>query len=418
MKNRFLIFYILLFIYLIFFNISLYQSTGDPLENISLHQNFLRETLRLGEGNRMQTIFPEGYFFTHVLYGLSMVDTAKRSLSSPEKNFALFEVRNELKNINSSEGRAPFRYIRTPEYGIFYSGWRAWLLGGLLSLQDSPDEQEVREFKRECDDIATAFSNSSVSPFLSAYRGAAWPVDSVVAIASLKLHDKLFEPRYEFLIIDWVKRAKSLVDPATSLLPHQVHFKDGSLLIGARGSSQSLLLRFLVEIDPLWANTQYEIFRKQFFHSPFGIPGMREYPSGIFGLGDIDSGPLIFGTSMSASAVTIGTALRYGDTELATALIQTANAVALPFTTNEKRKYLFGFIPVGDAFIIWARGASVLNTDALCPKYFPRIMADDWKVTLTENSLILLFLLPISGYLSAKIRHNRKSQSPLIFENP
>ncbi len=43
---------------------------------------------------------------------------------------------------------------------------------------------------------------------------------------------------------------------------------------------------------------------------PLAIPGVREYPRGINGSGDIDSGPLFFGISLSASTVTLGAALQ------------------------------------------------------------------------------------------------------------
>ena len=49
--------------------------------------------------------------------------------------------------------------------------------------------------------------------------------------------------------------------------------------IGARASSQGIIQRFLVEIDPAFARAQYEIFKDRFVN---GI-GVREYPKGSAG---------------------------------------------------------------------------------------------------------------------------------------
>src|SRR4029453_9241852 len=98
----------------------------------------------------------------------------------------------------SADGRAPFDAGPTPSYGVFYRGWTNWLRGGVLSLSSSPaspSPAEAARFERDSADLAAAFAGSA-TPYLAAYPGQAWPVDSTVAIASLRLHDKLFPPRY------------------------------------------------------------------------------------------------------------------------------------------------------------------------------------------------------------------------------
>ena|SRR5215218_3133485 len=56
---------------------------------------------------------------------------------------------------------------------VFYRGWTNWLRGGLGAAFDA-----------------------SASPYLTAYPGQAWPVDSTVAMASLRLHDTLLPARF------------------------------------------------------------------------------------------------------------------------------------------------------------------------------------------------------------------------------
>src|SRR5262249_40809243 len=152
----------------------------------------------------------------------------------------------------------------------------------------------------------------SPTPFLSAYPGQSWPVDNVVAIAALRLHDTLLPPRFDALIARWLDAARARLDPATGLLPHRVDPATGEPLEGARGSSQSIIARFLPEIDLAWGRAQYALFRERFVTTVAGLPGVREYPHDAPGQGDVDSGPLIAGVSLSATVVTLGAALAGG----------------------------------------------------------------------------------------------------------
>ena len=88
-----------------------------------------------------------------------------------------------------------------------------------------------------------------------------------------------------------------------------------------------------------------------------GVPAVLEYPSGTSGVGDVDSGPLIFGVSLSATVVTLGSALVHGDHLLAEPLLHSGEVLGLPITWNNKKRYAFGMMPVGDAFLVWSKNA-------------------------------------------------------------
>lgn len=61
-----------------------------------------------------------------------------------------------------------------------------------------------------------------------------------------------------------------------------------------------------------------------------GLVGVREYPQGQSGAGDVDSGPLVLGVSASASVVTLAAARTVGDTRLVQALDREAELLGLP----------------------------------------------------------------------------------------
>jgi hypothetical protein len=319
----------------------------DPTRGVVKQLTFLRAEIEHGADQAAQNQFPEGYFFLNVLYGLTWVQVG---IDNPARAAdATAQVRWSLERIASPDGTAPFDESLQPEYGVFYAGWTNWLRGGLIALGQS-DAAERNTFTSESVEIATAFRTAR-TPFLQAYPGQAWPVDSVVAIASLRLYDALVAPRFGQVARDWTASAKTQLDPATGLLPHQVVPQ----VSGARGSSQAMIQRFLVDIDPAFARAQYEVFKDKFVT---GL-GVREYPKGSSGAGDVDSGPLVLGRSLSATVVALGAARVHND-PFADRLAREGELVGLPLGGLETKRYLFGAVPIGDAFLAWSTSARPL----------------------------------------------------------
>ena len=127
-------------------------------------------------------------------------------------------------------------------------------------LQQANDPAEVREFRRECDAIAAAVSESE-TPFLASYDNAVWPCDTVPAIHALSVYDRIFqEDRYRSVIAAWLDHARERLDPETGRLPHTAKPPAGSEVGVARATSQVILLRLLPDIDAAFAKRQYEDF--------------------------------------------------------------------------------------------------------------------------------------------------------------
>ena len=135
----------------------------------------------------------------------------------------------------------------------------------------------------------------------------------LVSVASLSLHDKLFEPKYAQTIRDWLEKVKNQYD-VNGMIPHSVRPSDGRPIEKARGSSQALMLIFLRDIDQQLASDQFKLFKEKFIDTKFGLTGIREYPKGEFGMGDVDSGPVVFGFGGAATIVGMQTLFLYGRT--------------------------------------------------------------------------------------------------------
>jgi hypothetical protein len=323
---------------------------------------FLRRSLDDGTAERMQQLFPEGYLFTNLLYGIAGIDVAERLPSDdPNRANAVRESRRAASAADSTTGRAPFTRSLDPPYGVFYAGWTTWLDAGVLRAEGGPaaDPEAAAALHTAVDGIAASVDRSVAGhrPFLQAYPGAAWPVDTVVAIAAVRAADRVLGTDHQGTVDRWTAEAHQHLAPATGLLPHQVDPVTAAPMTGPRATSQVVLLRFLFDIDPTWATASWSTFRRLFASDVPGAPALREFPAGTSGSGDIDSGPLIIGLSASASAVGLGTATVFGDRTVARGLAGLAETTGVPIRLGPTKRYAGGLLPVGDAFLTWSATA-------------------------------------------------------------
>ncbi|MEU0953202.1 hypothetical protein ABZ353_12775 [Streptomyces niveus] len=386
---------------------------GEPA-GVRQQLTFIRAALDDDAGAAAQQQFPEGYFFLHALYGLSWVELGMREPAGEARDEAVREARWALGRLDSADGRAAFSAELVPSYGVFYRGWTNWLRGGVLSLlpEGERESAEVRRFAADSAALGAAFDDSA-SPYLAAYPGQAWPVDSTVAMASLRLHDTLLPARFAGTVERWTDGARQRLDPRTGLLPHRVAPDTGDPLEVARGTSQSIIQRFLPDIDPDFAREQYVRFRDRYVVTPLGLgPVTREYPEGMDGPADVDSGPLPLGVSLSATVVTLGAAQVQGDASLAEGIANYGELLGMPVSTPWTKRYAFGLIPIGDAFVAWSKTARPWVTETPAPP--PSHLSSWWRVPL----LALLLVVGAAPWLPVLLRrlphHRFRGRPPAV----
>lgn len=347
-------------------NFRLYTTQGTRIEpdapvnpGVVAQLRFIRTAIEEGADADMQKLFPEGRFFMNCLYGLASVEAGLREPVGSEKRRGwIAEARWALRRVESPENKAVFNPRLQPAYGVFYAGWSAALHAGVVALQgsDDRDASDAAAFRRRCAELAACFE-SSATPYLQAYEGEAWTCDSAPAIFALHACDRMFPPMYGPVIDRWAGKVRALRDPKTGLLGHRVSPESGALIDGPRATSMCITLRFLAEATPALGLELYDSFRRNMMTTRCGLPGVREYSPGPGGLGDIDSGPLIFGISASASAVTIGAARVMGDSEAVAHMVPAAEALGFPISWNGTKRYAGGFLPIADAFLAWSQTA-------------------------------------------------------------
>ena len=390
----------LLIVAVVFFNVRLYwpsplaSSESEVPRTLVLQLAANRSAIDAGAPSQMQDLFPEGYYFCHVFHGLTWIEMAIRDSSYSE--LAIAEAEQCLSKLDSPQGRMPFPSYLPPDHGMFYSAWKCSLLAGIVKLQDGGDPDQLAELRRQCDQISTAIKDSQ-TPFLASYDGSAWPCDTMPAIHAMAVYDRTTGGnRYRDAIAAWLDEAKDRLDPETGLLPHTAALPDGREVGVARATSQVIMLRLLPDVDAKFAKDQYGRFRNQFLTSFVGAPCVLEYPSGVTGTGDIDSGPLIYGRSLVGTVMMIAVAQVYGDQSVANAIAQAGETIGLPWTSDRKKTYVGGVLPVGNIIVAYAQVARpwYSTQEHLPNKTYSITPFWRWKFHLCSLVVLLPIALP------------------------
>lgn len=377
----------LFFLYLLYVNISLYNNIEIKSSyNLDIRKQlaYIEGQLNKGVDKKMQSFYPEGYYFSNVLYGITWCEF----LQNIDKSDSLFihglqQINKSQYKLESNLCKYNFHKDITPERGVFYLGWKNYLLAKKLILLNSkkitPKEDDVNTYLFQTKQLVDAYTKKQI-PFLESYTALSWPADNTVAVASIGLFEKIIDDRYHSFIKDWVKKAKVSTD-SLGLLPHKVDYQTNQTLSNGRGCSMSLMLTFLPDIDKEFAKQQFNLYYKYFLDKRLFLPGIREYPLGINGKGDVDSGPVILQIGGSASIVGIKSLVINGKTEDALKIRNCVEGFGAALTIHDKKRYLFGTWIMADIFIAWANAS--FNA--------PASLSSGWALPFHILSCCLLF---------------------------
>jgi hypothetical protein len=171
--------------------------------------------------------------------------------------------------------------------------------------------------------LVRAFA-ASPTGLLESYPDETYPADNAAAVASIVLHDRAAPAAAaqaaaggstdHAAVVQRVLAAlrARFTDAASGLLYQRVDSATGAPREGARASGTAMAAFVLGYAGPDAASPWWDALARQ-WDTVLGFGGVREFPPGARGAGDIDSGPVILGLGVSASAFGLASARRAGD---------------------------------------------------------------------------------------------------------
>ncbi|MBT3380875.1 MAG: hypothetical protein HN742_02310 [Lentisphaerae bacterium] len=188
-------------------------------------------------------------------------------------------------------------------------------------------------------------------PLLDTYPGEMYPVDNCAVIGSLAIHARLRGLDRTSLLENWEREfRRTCIDPATGLMWQALDPEHRNPADRPRGSGTTLGLYLVAPAFPDLSRDLFQAVKRELTDRWLGFALVREYARGVSGRGDIDSGPLVFGYSVSATGFSLAGARLCGDRRLFTALGATAWLAGAPRVTETTFHWTTGG-PIGDAIL-------------------------------------------------------------------
>ncbi|MFT3765363.1 MAG: hypothetical protein QM820_07600 [Minicystis sp.] len=330
--------------------------------------------------------FPEGELFTWEFYGLALQNVAETTRDPDDVARAVRIVRELLPRIDAALANPPYARMARDEVrgGICWFAGQNLLRGRLLALDPHADPADVERFHQDSATLARAFARSA-SGVLAAHPGMTWPVDSLFGYWSLKIHDELYGTRH--FATTWPRFRETMrrgANRTTGLMPSFVYL-DGRPRDVPRGCAMSWSIAVLPELDPDFAAEQWTAYRGAFARCAGGLCLFREYPTGVDRKIDGDSGPIVAGLGMSASAFGLAAARAAGDMETAEALRRTGELLGMPAISWWGKRYLGGKIALFDVLSVWTRTVPARASERGSSAWTPVLaIAAFWSILALE----------------------------------
>lgn len=182
------------------------------------------------------------------------------------------------------------------------------------------------------------------------YPGEAYPADMAMVAGSIALHDcatgappRPFWPAWRAAYSEWI-------DPNSGLLRQFGAVQPGGPEGPARSSGTALAAFALSFVDRDLSKRLFEGLRRS-RANVLGFGAILEYPPGEWGMGDIDSGPVVLGAGVSATGFTISSAKLHGDQALFTELYRTADLFGVPVHRPSGMRFMSGG-PLGNSILL------------------------------------------------------------------
>lgn len=184
------------------------------------------------------------------------------------------------------------------------------------------------------------------------YPGESYPPDVAMAIGAVALSARIASDpgRGARARGHAAKLVARYIDPSSGLLVQSVSAETGAPRDAPRGSGTALAAYALAFADAD-ASRALGAALARATTGVLGFGAVREHAPGQPGHGDIDSGPVVLGVSVSATGFALSSARLARDRAWFTSLHRTAHLFGVPVREGERMRYLTGG-PLGNAILL------------------------------------------------------------------
>jgi hypothetical protein len=299
----------------------------------------------------------EWLFGTYIMSGLGLVQTALENPELKPQNILL--IRQAIAKLLTPEVRSfdarrwkedPIDSLDTtsPNGHAAYLGY----LNLLLATQHLIDPAApTAALHTRISAALEARLLASPIGLIQTYPYECYPIDNAAGIASLALRDRSAHGTISPPVRRWLDEFASRWRHApTGLLYQAVDETSGQPTDYPRGSGTNLAAYFLSFADPSLARALFHSANASLAQSSFGFTALREYPIGIDGPGDIDSGPLLAGWSISSTGFSLAGCRQSGDLTGFTARWRLVHLFGAPAQRDGRSHFITGG-RLGDAIL-------------------------------------------------------------------
>jgi hypothetical protein len=335
--------------------------------NVRLRLNYLERVIQEGAApattlGKLTALNPEWGLFTLSFssYGLANLAAQQPDLRAE----AAATIGRAIAVALSEPVRQPFEESgpveaagRVLPSSVLYLGHLNLMLGCHRQLMPNSPYQHLHDSLSAA--LAARYQQEPAGN-LASYPHLRWLPDNTVALASLALHSQLTGSPYAVAGRRWVATAKTQwLDPETGLLASQVDAQ-GRPTEAPRGSMLGWSIWFIARFDTAFARQQYQ--RYQAAHST-NLGALRLYreQAGDYrtGAGDVDSGPLILGYGIPATAFAFADAVALRDYRNAQRLRRVISLGSREIREGDELRYGVRLInldvnPLSEALLLWA----------------------------------------------------------------
>jgi len=192
---------------------------------------------------------------------------------------------------------------------------------------------------------------ASPTRLIETYPKEAYPTDVAAVAAAIAVHARATGRRHDAVLRHWASLVRAVqIDATSGLVIQRMGARDGRPHDAPRGSGTGLAAYFAGFADRAVADFLTDGLPQQ-RASFLGFTAIREYAPGHHGHGDVDSGPVVLGVSVSATGFALASARATGRFDGFRSLFRTTNLFGLPVEVGGRKRFVTGG-PIGNALLL------------------------------------------------------------------